>query len=294
MNALEIGIALTGLASGAVYALIALALSLSFRSAGLVNIAQGDLAVLAAYLGAKLFMSHGVPYWPSMAVVAVTMGLVMALLDRTVFWKLYAANISFLVLVTTGLSFFIESLLTVAWGGSALTYPSVFGNGVLRIGSVRVPTANVVVLVASLIIAGLLALGMSRTALGRSIRAAAIAPGAAETCGIPVARNRTVALVVSGVLSGVAGMLIAPLIPLYPSTGLDLLLLGFVPAVVGGFGSMAGAVVASLILGAVTSVSASYVSSELSTMLPYLVLIIILIFRPSGLFGEEGVGIREV
>jgi branched-chain amino acid transport system permease protein len=164
----------------------------------------------------------------------------------------------------------------------------------VHLGGLHLFTKDLVALGICLVVATLLAAALRFTSIGRDIRAGASDATAAELCGISVSRARTVSLGASGLLAGLGGMVLAALVALYPTTGLDVTLAAFVGAIIGGFGSMGGAVVGSLIVGLVGSVTGTYVPSVFHTVFVYVLLGLILIVRPSGLFGEEGVGIREV
>ena len=291
----EVGVAaaLIGLASGAVYAMVALGMSLAFRSGGLINVAQGDLGVLCAYIGSAL-IAAGLPYWVALLVVSIGAALLMIGLDRMVLRRLYGCNPVYLIIITVGMSAVIEAAITLHWGGNPLVYKPALGNGVLHVGGFSFFVRDLVALGVCLLVAGALAAGLRFTSIGRDIRAAASDPEAAELCGVSVARARAVSLGLSGFLAGLGGMILAALVALYPTTGLDITLAAFVGAVIGGFGSMGGAVLGSLIVGLINGVSATYVSSVFQSIFVYIVLGLILIVRPSGIFGEEGVGVREV
>jgi branched-chain amino acid transport system permease protein len=285
--------ALIGLASGAVYALIAVGLSLGFRSGGLINVAQGDLAVLAAYVGAAL-IGAGLSYWAAIVIVSIGAGVVMLGLDRLVFRALYGCNPVYLIIITVGISAIIEAAITWHWGGNPLVYKPALGSGVLRVGGLHLFVEDLVALGICLAVAGVLGAALRYTSIGRSVRAGASDAVAAELCGISVARARAISLAASGVLAGLGGMILAALVSLYPTTGLDITLAAFVGAVIGGFGSVWGAVLGSLIVGLVEGVAGAYVASDFHSVFVYLLLGLILIVRPAGLFGEEGVGVREV
>lgn len=284
---------LIGLASGAVYALIAMGMSLGFRSGGLINVAQGDLAVLAAYVGASL-MAAGLSYWIALVIVSVLGSVVLIGVDRLVFRSMYGTDPVYLIIVTVGLSAIIEAAITWHWGGNPLVYQHVLGDGVLRIGALNFFVQDLVALGICLALAALLGSALRFTSIGRSVRAGASDSVAAELCGISVARMRAISLGVSGVLAGCGGMILAALVSLYPTTGLDITLAAFVGAVIGGFGNMWGSVVGSLVVGLVSGVAATYVPSVFHSVFVYILLALILAVRPSGLFGEEGVGLREV
>lgn len=286
--------AFVGLASGAIFAMVALGLSLAFRSTGILNVAQGDIAVLGAYIGSELISRARLPYGIALVLIGLGCGLLLYVFDFVVLRRLRTGDLIYGVVITIGLSFAIESLILMIWGGNALVYPHAFGDSVISFGGMRLFTNDLVVLAICLALAGSLGAALKFLPAGRNIRASASDPVAAELCGLPVSRLRTLSLVVSGILAGLAGMLLAPLTYLYPSSGLGLTLAGFVGAVIGGFGSMPGAVVGCLVVGLVSGVSSTYVSSSFSSVVSYGLLVVILMFRPSGLFGEEGVGVREV
>ncbi len=285
--------ALIGLASGAVYALIAVGMSLGFRSGGLINVAQGDLAVLAAYVGATL-IGAGLSYWVALVIVSLGAGAALVGLDRFVLRSLYGCNSVYLITITVGLSAIIEAAITWHWGGNPLVYKPALGDGAIHVGGLHFFVQDLVALGICLAAAGLLGAAMRYTSVGRNVRAGASDAVAAELCGISVSRARAISLGASGVLAGLGGMILAALVSLYPTTGLDITLAAFVGAVIGGFGSMWGAVLGSLVVGLVSGVVGTYVPSVFHSVYVYILLALILAVRPAGLFGEEGVGLREV
>lgn len=283
---------LAGLTSGAVYAAVALALVLIWRSTRIVNFAQGGMLMITTFL-AYTVVSHGGSYWLAL-LVAVASGLILgALVERLLVRRVEKRQPLDAVVVTFGLLVLLQGLAGMLFGGTPRSYPPAFGIAGFRLGEHQLlfsPNDLWVVLVVLGMMA-VLAVVFKRTSLGLRMRSAAFAPEVARLLGVRVGRMLTLGWALAAVVGAVAGVLIAPSTFVSPSGFDAVLVFGFTAAVIGGLDSPPGAVVGGLILGVVLSYVAGYFGSDIVTLGALVVLIVVLMVRPSGLFGA-GAGRR--
>jgi branched-chain amino acid transport system permease protein len=277
---------LAGLTTGAVYAAIALALVLIWRSTRIVNFAQGGMLMLTTFL-AFTVVSHGGSYWLAL-LVAVVSGLVLgAVVERVLIRPVERRPPLDAVVVTFGLLVLLQGLAGMFFGGTPRSYPPGFDIAGFRIGEHQLLFAPndlwVVLVVVGLML--LLALVFRRTSLGLRMRAAAFAPEVARLLGVRVGRMLTVGWALAAGVGAVAGVLIAPNTFVSPSAFDATMVFGFTSAVVGGLDSPPGAVVGGLSLGLVLSYVSGYLGSDIVTLGALVVLIVVLMVRPNGLFG---------
>ncbi|KAA9166388.1 branched-chain amino acid ABC transporter permease [Amycolatopsis acidicola] len=282
---------LAGLTSGAVYAAVALALVLIWRSTRIVNFAQGGMLMLTTFL-AYTVVSHGASYWLALGVAIVSGFLLGALVERVLVRPVENRPPLDAVVVTFGLLVLLQGTAGMLFGGTPRSYPPAFGIAGFKVGDHQLlfsPNDLWVVLVVLGLMA-VLAVVFRRTSLGLKMRSAAFAPEVARLLGVRVGRMLTVGWALAAVVGAVAGVLIAPSTFVSP-TGFDaVLVFGFTAAVIGGLDSPPGAVVGGLVLGAVLSYVAGYLGSDIVTLASLVVLIAVLMVRPNGLFGT---GVRR-
>lgn len=283
---------LAGLTSGAVYAAVALALVLIWRSTRIVNFAQGGMLMITTFL-AYTVVNHGGSYWLAL-LVAVASGLILgAVVERVLVRPVENRSPLDAVVVTFGLLVLLQGLAGMLFGGTPRSYPPAFGIAGFRLGGHQLlfsPNDLWVILVVLGVMA-VLAVVFRRTSVGLRMRSAAFAPEVARLLGVRVGRMLTLGWALAAVVGAVAGVLIAPSTFVSPSGFDAVLVFGFTAAVIGGLDSPPGAVAGGLILGVVLSYVAGYFGSDIVTLGALVVLILVLMVRPSGLFGA-GAGRR--
>lgn len=284
----------SGVAAGAVYALVAVGIALVYRTTHVINIAQGDLATLGAYLGLSLYSSRGMPYWLIVLVVPLLVGTLMFAVERVAIRPLYGRGLIPPIMATVGLHFAIQGMVQFTWGTTARGFPHVFDFQPLVIAGIRLNTGSMLVLSIGLAIAIALMAFLKWARAGRAMRSAAQDPEVARLLGVPVSRMFGLTFFLAGAIGALAGLLSAPLTFVTPTMGLNLVLLGLVSAIIGGFGSLPGAVVGGVVVGIVVNLSALVVDPNYQSVVAYVLLGLVLLIRPLGFFGEEGVGVREV
>jgi branched-chain amino acid transport system permease protein len=281
-----------GLATGAVYSSLALALVLVYRASHIVNFAQGELAMLTTYVAYQL-IQWGLSYWeafPATLAIAFVLGTVLQVaLIRPVLHRSVIAT----VIVTVGLFILIDGVVNWVWGGDYKVMPSPFGNGSYDVGGVAIPHLYVGML-AVVFASVLLVWALFRfTKLGLGMRAAALHPAAAALVGVRVERMLAVGWGLAALLGAVAGLMAEPAqIFLSPTLMQSILVYAFAAAVLGGLESPAGAVVGGLTIGVSLNLMIGYVpqiSSELELPVAFAVILIVLLIKPTGLFGRREV-----
>jgi len=280
-----------GLAQGAIYGSLALALVLIYRATEVINFAQGELAMATTYIAYQLTL-WGLSYWLAFfltLVIAFALGVVIQVI---VIRPVQHKSVIAVVIVTVGLFILIDGLVTWKWGADLKFMPAPFGNNVYHAGSVTVSRQDIgtfLVAVLSVIVLWLL---FQFTKLGLAMRAAALRPAAAALVGVRVDWMLAVGWGLAAVLGAVAGLMTEPTVFLQPTMMQAVLLYAFAAAVLGGLESPAGAVIGGLALGVFLNLIAQYVSfvgSALQLPLAFAVLLGVLLLKPNGLFGRRQV-----
>lgn len=277
---------LAGLTSGAVYAAIALALVLIWRSTRIVNFAQGGMLMMTTYI-ADTVIRHGGSYWIAL-LVAVVSGLVLgAAVERVLIRRVESRPPLDAVVVTFGLLILLQGMAGMIFGGTPRSYPPAFSIVGYRVGEHRLlfaPNDLWVVLVVVLLMSAL-AFAFRRTAIGLAMRAAAYAPEVARLLGVRVGRMLTLGWALAAGVGALAGVLIAPTTFVSPTAFDAALVYGFTAAVVGGLDSPPGAVVGGVGLGLALSYVSGYLGSDLVAFSALIALVLVLMVRPNGIFG---------
>lgn len=275
------------LAIGSIYAVIALSFELAYEATGVVNFATGQLAVVGALVGASSLAytqaGLGFSYLSTFVVMAVV-GLAFFL---TVFQPLRGKPAVTIVIGTVAIGISIQNISQLVWGPLPVRAASPVGNGLLHLAGAVIPVhAILVVAVTAFLIVGVYLL-MHRTFIGRQFRALAQDPEAARLMGIRVTWVYCFTWVLVATLAGVAGVLLSPMWFIDVNMGDSLALKAFAAAVIGGFGSIPGAICGGILVGLSEIFGASYISSTYKDALVFLLMIVFLLVRPQGLFGER-------
>jgi branched-chain amino acid transport system permease protein len=276
---------LGGISFGMVYAAIALSLVLIWRGTRILNYSQGAMAMFTTYI-AFTVISHTGNYWAGF-VVALAAGTVLgAVIERTVIRPVENKPPLNAVVVTIGLLVFLEGLAGIIYGGQYRSFPAAFSITGLHVGSLALGISrnDVFVAIAVLVAALGLAALFRYTSAGLRLRAAAFNAYAARLLGVRVGRVLTLGWALAGLIGALAGVLVSPDTFLYPASMDSIFVLGFTAAVIGGLDSPLGAVVGGLILGVALNYVGGYLGSNLVPIFGLAALIVILMFRPSGLF----------
>ena len=275
-----------GIAIGCIYSLIALGFSMIIRAMGLLNFAHGEVMMLGAMFGVTAMLGIRLPYWAAIVAVLLGCAAVGVFLEWIVFRPLRRnrAPMDNMIIATVGLGIFLQNVAILVWGAEPVRYPLKYGDPFI-LGPVRVPAHNLWVLGVGVAAMALLQLFFARTKTGIAMRASAFNPVTARLMGIPVDRMNLYTFAIGSALAGLAGVLLAPL--LYASFDMGSVgLKAFAAACLGGFGSVPGAIVGGLVLGVGETLAAFFISSSFQDAIAFMLLITLLLFMPSGLFGR--------
>lgn len=276
---------LHGLVWGMVIALIALGLTIVFGILDVVNFAHGELYMLGAFFGYSL-LSVIPNFWAVLCIAVVAVGLLGVIIEISMFRPLYGRNPIFHLLLTFGLGMILREVARLIWGGLTRSVdPPV--TGAVHFLDMVYPTYRLVVLGISIVILIAVFYGFNRTETGAIIRAASHDKEMARALGINVAKIYTLVFSLGAALAALAGVLMGPIFLIYPTMGMDAILRAFIVVIVGGMGSVVGAVVAAIVIGEVESLFSLWVSPTWAETLVFGVLILSMILRPGGLFGQS-------
>lgn len=280
-----------GIADGSVYATLALALVLIFRSTGVVNFAQGEMAMFATFVAWALADS-GVPLALALLGALVFAFAAGMLVERVLIRPVEGGNPLNLVIVTLGLFIVVNAAAGWIWGFTLKDFPRIFPGGVAELGGVSLSVESLGIIGVLLAVVLVLWALFTRTGLGLAMRAAAQDPASARLVGVPVGRMLMLGWGLAALLGAVAGVLIAPRLFLDTNLMAGVLVYSFAGAALGGFDSPLGAVVGSWIIGITEGLAGTYVDaigSDLKVLVPLTIIFGVLVLRPSGLFGSPEV-----
>ena len=278
----------SGLATGGIYGLLALALVLINRSTGVINFAQGELATLSAFVCWTL-MDHGWAFWPAFGATLLLSFAGGLALESLVIRPIQGGPLLGIVILTIGLLIAINGLDTWIWGGAAKQFHGPFSTAPIRVGGVAFSKQDLGVIVVAFVALGLVGVLFTRTRLGLGLRAAAVNPFESRLAGIRVSRMLALGWGLAAVLGAIAGVMAAPSLFLEPNMMQTVLLYAFAAAVLGGMDSPLGAVVGGLLLGVLLNLVGTYVhwiGGELRLATALAVILSVLLVRPAGLFGR--------
>jgi branched-chain amino acid transport system permease protein len=279
----------SGLATGGIYASLALALVMIYQATDVVNFAQGEMAMFSTYLAWSM-LNANVPYWAAFfatVALAFVLGLVI---ERVVIRPVENAPILSIVIVTLGLLVIHNSVAGWIWSYIQKPFPSPFPARPVHLGAIMIGAHDIGEIVITLVMLLLLFLFFRFTPLGLAMRAAAQNPVSSRLAGIRVSRMLMLGWGLAAAFGAVAGMMVAPIVTLEPNMMGGIQIYAFAAATLGGFTSPAGAVVGGLLVGVVENLVGTYVrfiGTELKLTVALAIIIIVLLVRPSGLFGRS-------
>jgi branched-chain amino acid transport system permease protein len=276
----------SGLALGSIYALVALGFVLILRATNVVNFAQGDFAMLGSF-ALVAFMGAGLPYWLAIPAALVMMGLFGVVFNRGVYYPLRHRNYLPVIISTLGASIFMQNTVLYFFGPQPKPMRRVLETQGVEIGGVFMDTQYLAILGVTGIAVAFQYFLFEHTLLGKKLQATSQDKDMARLVGIPVAAMITFTFVYSAVLGGIAGILVSPILFVSIHMGSIIALKAFSATVIGGFGDVKGAIVGGLLLGVVESFGAHYISVPYRDAFAFLLLVIFLLLRPQGIFGEK-------
>jgi branched-chain amino acid transport system permease protein len=278
---------LNGLAVGCIYGLVALGFVLIYKTTELVNFAQGDFMMLGAFTCYMFVVWYGVGYWPAFALAIGAVALFGAVLDATVLRRVIGQPQFAVVMLTIGLAATFRSFASITWGSEIYTLPTPFSARATRLGNVSVSHEYVSIIVGTVLLCAALYAFFTYTKVGVAMQATSQNQLAAYYMGIPVKRMFSLIWAISAAVAAVAGVLLAPVSLIDTNLGF-IGLKAFAAAVLGGFGSIPGALVGGLTIGLIELFSGAYLPQGFKDVAAYVVLLVVLAVRPQGMFGSVG------
>lgn len=281
-----IQLTISGFALGSVYALIALALVLIYKGAKLLNLAQGELVTIAAYFSFAILSQIEIPYLAALLPAVVMAGIAALVVERIVIRPLIGHEEWPILLATWGVSITIRGIIGLVWGHAPQALPSPFTSMYLTWGEFSVSAQELVIIGISLFMMCLFYVFFKKTQIGLAMQMVADNHIGASLCGINVSRVNAMTWITSGMVAAVAGITIAPIFFLHVDMGFELLISSFSAAVLGGFGSIQGAIIGGYLVGIIQTVTGGYTPAAIKSSVPFIILILVLVIRPTGLFGK--------
>jgi branched-chain amino acid transport system permease protein len=281
----------SGLASGGIFASLALALVLIYRATRAINFAQGEMATVSTFVAWSL-VHHGMPFWGAFFLTLALSFVGGVALERVVIRPVENAPVLTVVIVTLGLAVLLNGFTSVEWGSEVKKFPSPFPTRPIHVGGVAFSIQDLGVIGVSIALVLVLGAFFRFTKLGLALRAAALNPEASRLVGIRVSWMLALGWGLAAVLGAVSGMMIAPVVFLDPNMMQTVLLYALAAAILGGMDSPVGAVVGGLALGVILNLTGAYVDfigGTLRLPVALAVILLVLLVRPSGLFGRAAV-----
>jgi branched-chain amino acid transport system permease protein len=279
---------LNGISTGAIYAAVALALVLIWRATRIVNFAQGAMLMITTFIAYAVIQATG-SYWLGFAVALVSGLALGAVVERVLIRPVEGGPPLNAVVITLGLYTLLVAIAGMIWGNSPKSFPPAFSIRGYHVGGTTLlfaPNDTFTVLIV-IGVALALALLFKRTTIGLQMRAAAFRPEVARLLGVRVGRMLTLGWALAAIAGALAGVLVAPSVFLGPNQFDPILISGFVAAVLGGLDSPPGAVIGGLVLGLALSYVSGYEGSALAPLAAFVILIVVLMVRPGGLFSAS-------
>ncbi|MBL8383175.1 MAG: branched-chain amino acid ABC transporter permease [Burkholderiales bacterium] len=281
-------LALSGIAIGCVYALVALGFVLIYKATETVNFAQGDVMMLGGFFAYTATALMGWPYWAGIVFALAVMAIFGMAAERIVLRPVLGQAQFTVVMVTIGVGYVMRGVVTMTpgWGTDTYKIATPFAEKVVNIGGAAISLEQLMIIVMTAALCAVLFAFFRFTRIGIAMQATSQNQLAAYYMGIPVARVNTLIWGISAAVATFAGILLAPITFVHANMGF-IGLKAFPAAVVGGFGSIPGAIVGGLIIGLVESFSGFYLPEGFKDIAAYIVVLLVLMFKPSGLFGEK-------
>lgn len=279
---------LNGIIAGSTYALIGSGIALVYGTMRILNMAHGEFYMFGGYFGFVLAVQLGLPIWLAIPLAMLLAFFLGVFVQKFILEYLMARdNWAFTTIAATlGLMFVFQSAALLIFGERFNSIPY-YVNGVLSVGDIRLPWQRVLIFVAAVVTMVSLTWFLKYTRLGWAIRATAQDRDAAEVVGIPTKRVYLICFGISAALAAVAATMLVPINGINPWAGIPVLLKGFVVVVLGGLGSFSGAIIAGLLLGVVETLGVQLTSSEWRDVIAFTFMVLVIWWRPQGLFGRQ-------
>ncbi|GHE54107.1 branched-chain amino acid ABC transporter permease [Camelimonas fluminis] len=278
---------LIGLINGSFYAMLSLGLAVIFGMLRVINFAHGAQYMLGAFFAWFLLRYAGIGFWPALVLAPLGVALVGVVIEKVLLSRIYNLDHLYGLLLTFGLALVIEGLFRHWYGTSGQPYsiPSTF-QGAFNLGFMILPKYRAFVIVASVVVCLATWLLIEKTKFGAYLRAATENPTLVQAFGVNVPRLLTLTYAIGAGLAGLAGVLAAPVYQVSPLMGQNIVIIVFAVVVIGGMGSIMGAVITGYVLGLVEGLTKVFYPEASSTVI-FVIMVLVLLVRPAGLFGKE-------
>ena len=283
---LVLQLAISGLTLGSIYALVALGLVVVYKATDVVNFAQGEFVTLGAYLGLLFHVKMDFPYVAALIAACLVAALVGFLTERFAVRPLLNSPEFTVIMATLAVAIIIKSILRIIWRDYAFPFPPIASTEPIVFLGVRQSMQNFLVVGISLLIMYGLFILFQKTRIGMAMRATALNREAAWLMGVNVGGIFSITWALSAGLGAAAGLLVAPMINVHPEMG-NVMIKAFVAALLGGFGSLPGAVAGGLFLGVFETVAGGFMPNYFREVLTFAVMMIVIVFLPTGFFGKS-------
>lgn len=278
---------INGLRTGSIYALIALGYTMVYGIAKMINFAHGDIIMVGAYALFVFVTTLQLPVVPAVILTIIFCALLGVITEKVAYKPLRKAQPLAVLITAIGVSYFLQNIVQLLFGATPLPFASIIQIPAVKFGTINVSGITLITLIVTAVCMILLSLFISKTKTGRAMRAVSEDKGAAELMGINVNGTISLTFAIGSGLAAVAGILfICQYESLRPTLGALPGIKAFVAAVLGGIGSIPGAMLGGIILGIIESLSKAYISTQLSDAIVFGVLVVVLLVRPSGLLGK--------
>ncbi|MET3289194.1 branched-chain amino acid ABC transporter permease [Brevibacillus fluminis] len=278
---------INGLVMGSTYVLIALGLTLVLGMLDMANFAHGELFMAGAFVSVSVVQSFDLPYLAVIPISMVVVALLGIIMERLAFHPLrHSARINLMV-SSLGVSILLQNGVQLIWGPDPRNMQSPFADIQLNLGGVFINGQRLFVVVVAVVMIALIYYGIQKTKIGVAMRACAFDMETAKLMGIKANTVLFITFSVGAALAALAGTLMAPIFSVYPTMGVSATLKAFVVVLLGGIGNVTGAIAGGFILGLVETYAAGYLSSEYKDVFAFVIMILVLLFKPAGLFGKH-------
>ncbi|MBY0611380.1 MAG: branched-chain amino acid ABC transporter permease [Beijerinckiaceae bacterium] len=277
----------TGIGIGAVYALVALGFVLIFRATNVVNFAQGEFSMVAAFLMVVFAVDLGWPYWAAFLVSLAGMAILGVIFNLGVYYPLRHRTYLPVIISTIGASILMANLTLALYGPQPQVLQGWFETQGIQLGPVFLDSQYLLIIATTCVLVAFQYWFFEHTMLGKKLQATSQDKEMASLLGIPVVGMIMLTFVYSAILGGIAGILVAPILFVSIQMGSTIALKAFAATIIGGFGDVAGAIIGGLALGIIETFGAAYVSVPYKDGFAFLMLVLFLAFRPQGIFGER-------
>lgn len=276
----------SGVGQGAIYALVALGMTILFRVTTIVNFAHGELFMFSAFVIYLLLNIFGLPYIVAALAAILALFLLGSLVERLLMRPIMHAPHMALAMMTVALSYLLRGVVRMVWGGDVRSLPPMFTFDPIMLGNVVLAAQDVVTIGATVLLVAVFFVLLQRSRLGKLAQAATDSPRGAALIGLNVPAFYRTMWGVASVMAAIAGILVAPVTLLYPDMGAGVLVHAFAAMTLGGFGNLGGAVAGGLLMGVMEQLAGGYISTAMVDITSYIVIIAVLLVRPAGLFGR--------